>query len=79
MQNDLHIYNSLNRKKEEFKSIIPNFVGMYVCGPTVYDYTHIGHFRAYVNYPPGLTTRWVDLTIRGDTLSGIWAAQPGKR
>jgi len=33
MKNDLHIYNSLNRKKEEFKSIIPNFVGMYVCGP----------------------------------------------
>ncbi len=50
MQNDLHIYNSLNRKKEEFKSITPNFVGMYVCGPTVYGDAHLGHARPAITF-----------------------------
>lgn len=44
----LRIYNTLSRKIEEFKSIEPNRVGMYACGPTVYDYQHIGHMRRYV-------------------------------
>ena len=42
------LYNSLSRKKEEFKPIHAGKVGMYVCGPTVYDYIHIGNIRAYV-------------------------------
>ncbi|MDP3804874.1 MAG: cysteine--tRNA ligase, partial [Candidatus Omnitrophota bacterium] len=43
------IYNSLTRKKEEFKSIKEKKIGMYVCGPTVYDEPHIGHARsAYI-------------------------------
>jgi len=50
MQNDLHIYNSLTRKKEEFKSITPNFVGMYVCGPTVYGDAHLGHARPAITF-----------------------------
>lgn len=41
----IHIYNSLSRKKEEFKPIKKNNVKMYVCGPTVYDESHIGHAR----------------------------------
>lgn len=41
----LHIYNTLTRQKEEFVSIEPGKVKMYVCGPTVYDYIHIGNAR----------------------------------
>lgn len=44
----LRVFNTLSRKKEEFKSIKPNFVSMYSCGPTVYKYAHIGNLRAYV-------------------------------
>ncbi len=44
----LRIYNTLSRKIEEFASLNPPHVGMYTCGPTVYDYTHIGHLRKYV-------------------------------
>ena len=45
----LKIYNTLGRKVEEFKPIDGKKVGMYACGPTVYDYAHIGHGRKYVN------------------------------
>ena len=45
----IKIYNTLTRKKEEFKPVKEGHVGMYVCGPTVYDSPHIGHARsAYV-------------------------------
>ncbi|MBI3290591.1 class I tRNA ligase family protein, partial [Candidatus Microgenomates bacterium] len=44
----LKLYNTLTRKVEEFKPIDPPHVGMYTCGQTVYDYTHIGHLRRYV-------------------------------
>lgn len=43
----LHIYNTLYRKGEDFKPIEPNKVRIYTCGPTVYDYAHIGNFRTY--------------------------------
>jgi len=39
----LRVYNTLSRKKETFKTIEPNKVRMYVCGPTVYDKAHVGH------------------------------------
>jgi len=42
------LYNTLTRKIEDFAPINPPNVGMYTCGPTVYDYTHIGHLRKYV-------------------------------
>jgi cysteinyl-tRNA synthetase len=45
MQNKLFIYNSLSKKKELFKPLHPPFVGMYVCGPTVYSDAHLGHAR----------------------------------
>ena len=45
----LKLYNTLSRKIENFKPLIPGKVGMYTCGPTVYDYTHIGHLRKYIN------------------------------
>ncbi len=41
-------YNTLTRKKEEFRTIEDKIVKMYTCGPTVYDFAHIGNFRAYV-------------------------------
>lgn len=44
----LKIYNTLSRSIEEFKPINPPNVGIYSCGPTVYDYQHIGHMRRYV-------------------------------
>jgi cysteinyl-tRNA synthetase len=44
----LSLYNSLTRKKEEFKSIKPGKVGLYTCGPTVYNYAHIGNLRTYI-------------------------------
>ena len=46
---ELKIYNTLSRKKEIFKPIVENRVGMYVCGPTVYGDPHLGHAR------PGIT------------------------
>ncbi len=45
MQNDLHIFNSLTKKKEVFEPLHPPFAGLYVCGPTVYSETHLGHAR----------------------------------
>jgi cysteinyl-tRNA synthetase len=48
MENVLFIYNSLSRKKEEFKPLHPPFVGLYVCGPTVYSNAHLGHARPAV-------------------------------
>lgn len=44
----LKIYNTLTHKIEEFKPLTPPGVGIYSCGPTVYDYQHIGHMRRYV-------------------------------
>ena len=44
----IHIYNTLSGKKEEFKPIKKGEVGMYHCGPTVYDTAHIGNLRTFV-------------------------------
>ena len=42
------IFNTMTRKKEVFKPLKKSEVTMYICGPTVYDYPHIGNYRAYV-------------------------------
>ncbi len=47
---DLLIYNSLTRKKQVFKPLHEGLVTMYVCGPTVYDYPHIGHAKSYISF-----------------------------
>ena len=44
----LRLYNTLGRELQEFKPIEPGKVGIYGCGPTVYNYAHIGNLRAYV-------------------------------
>ncbi len=46
----LSVYNTLTRKQEPFEPIHPPFVGMYVCGPTVYDEPHLGHGKSYVSF-----------------------------
>ena len=50
MSRKIKIYNTLSRKKEEFKSIIKNHVGLYVCGPTVYGDPHLGHARPAITF-----------------------------
>lgn len=46
----LHIYNSHSGKKELFTPIHSNFVGLYVCGPTVYNYVHLGNCRTFISF-----------------------------
>jgi cysteinyl-tRNA synthetase len=50
MQNDFFIYNTLSKKKELFKPLNPPFVGIYVCGPTVYSHAHLGHARPAITF-----------------------------
>jgi cysteinyl-tRNA synthetase len=80
------VYNTLSRSLEEFAPLEPGHVRMYTCGPTVYNYAHIGNFRAYVF--EDLLRRWFqfkgfrvtqvmnltdvdDKTIRGSIESGL--------
>src|SRR5437867_12337212 len=51
----LRFYNTLTRQEEEFVPLNTGEVRLYTCGPTVYDYAHIGNFRAYL---------WEDLLRR---------------
>jgi len=46
----IKLYSTLTRKKEIFKPIIDGFVGIYVCGPTVYGMPHLGHAKSYTNF-----------------------------
>ena len=46
----LVVYNTLSRKKEEFVPLVEGHVGMYVCGPTVYGYPHLGHAKSYISF-----------------------------
>jgi len=48
--NPIKIYNTLTGKKETFKSIEPGYVGMYVCGPTVYSNVHLGNVRTFMSF-----------------------------
>jgi cysteinyl-tRNA synthetase len=50
MQSNLVIYNTLLRKKEKFEPFNPPFVGLYVCGPTVYGDAHLGHARPAITF-----------------------------
>lgn len=50
MENQLFIYNTLSRKKEAFKPLVPGKVGLYVCGPTVYSNSHLGHARPFITF-----------------------------
>ncbi len=50
MKSALYLYNTISRKKEMFEPLAPPFVGMYVCGPTVYSEAHLGHARPAVTF-----------------------------
>jgi cysteinyl-tRNA synthetase len=50
MPSSLQIYNTLSRKKEEFKPLDPPNVGLYVCGPTVYSDVHLGNVRSFLSF-----------------------------
>ncbi|NTU45273.1 MAG: cysteine--tRNA ligase [Chlorobiaceae bacterium] len=53
----LFIYNSLSRTKEQFEPLHPGFVSIYVCGPTVYGHSHLGHAKSYVSFD--VVVRWL--------------------
>ncbi len=63
----IKLFNTLSRQKEEFEPIDAGKVQMYTCGPTVYDYAHIGNFRAFVF--EDLLKRW--LQYRGFQVTHI--------
>ena len=50
MKDELQLYNSLSRKKEIFKPLEEGYIGMYVCGPTVYNDVHLGNCRTFVSF-----------------------------
>ncbi len=56
----IQIYNTLSRTKEVFKPRVPGKVGMYVCGPTVYDLIHIGNARTFTTFD--MVSRWLRAT-----------------
>ena len=50
MQSKLRLYNTLTKEKETFEPINYPYVGMYVCGPTVYNYVHLGNVRTFMTF-----------------------------
>src|SRR5437762_13460050 len=63
----LRFYNTLSLQVEKFQPQQDNLVRMYTCGPTVYDYAHIGNFRTFAFYD--LLRRW--LRVRGYRLDHV--------
>ena len=57
MQHKMYIYNTLSRRKELFEPINEPFVGLYVCGPTVYGDAHLGHARPAITFD--ILVRWL--------------------
>jgi len=53
----LQIYNTLTRKKEVFEPLVEGRVSLYVCGPTVYGHSHLGHAKSYVSFD--VVARWL--------------------
>ena len=50
IDNSLVVLNSLSGKKEPFEPLNPGYVGMYVCGPTVYSNVHLGNCRTFISF-----------------------------
>src|SRR5882672_1690949 len=86
----LHLYNTLSGNIEEFQPLRDNEIRMYACGPTVYDYGHIGNFRTFVAVDllyrflrqSGYTVRYVmnitdvdDKIIRNSARDGVSVQQ----
>ena len=62
----IYLFNTLTRRKDEFAPATPGQVGMYTCGPTVYQYASIGNFRSYV---------FADILRRTLEYNGLWVKQ----
>ncbi len=61
----LVLHNTLSRQKEEFKPVVEGRIHIYVCGPTVYDYSHIGHAKTYVAFDTIVRyLRWRGFKVR---------------
>lgn len=61
----LTLYNTKSRSKEEFNPLNPPFVGLYICGPTVYSHSHLGHAKSYVSFDVLLRyLRYLDYEVR---------------
>ena len=61
----LSLYNTMTRKKQEFTPLDPPFVGVYVCGPTVYGHSHLGHGKSYVSFDVLMRyLRYLDYKVR---------------
>ena len=86
----MNVFNSLTRRNEELKPIADNTIRLYTCGPTVYNFAHIGNFRAYTFEDilrrtiqfNGMRIRQVmnltdvdDQTIRGANAAGVKLTQ----
>ena len=54
----MHVFNTMSGQMEEFKPIKDKQVGLYVCGPTVYDWAHLGHARTYLAFD--VIVRWLE-------------------
>jgi cysteinyl-tRNA synthetase len=54
----LRVFNTMSREMEEFKPLRDKHVGVYVCGPTVYDWAHLGHARTYIAFD--VIVRWLE-------------------
>ena len=50
MKSEIYLFNTLSRQKEKFVPVRNDRVGIYVCGPTVYNHSHIGHAKSYVSF-----------------------------
>jgi len=57
MEHKLQLYNSMTRRQEKFIPLNPPFAGMYVCGPTVYSDSHLGHARPFITFD--ILYRWL--------------------
>ena len=68
LQDSIYLYNTLSREKEKFVPNVANQVSFYSCGPTVYDYAHIGNFRAFLTYD--LVKRWLEYA--GYSVDQVW-------
>ncbi len=61
----LSLYNTMTRQKQEFIPLDPPFVSVYVCGPTVYGHSHLGHGKSYVSFDVLLRyLRYLDYKVR---------------
>ena len=64
----LHLYDTWTRSQREFTPLKPGEVGLYTCGPTVYNYAHIGNLRTYL-FEDGLVraqTQWLPREPRNE-------------